>query len=196
MNFQELENLWVANGGSAIYAPIAAAIAMAESAGNPNAIGDQGTSYGLWQVHWTVHPQFNPAQLFNPNYNAAAAVALSGNGANFGPWTTFNNGAYLNYLPSGTAVPSSRGSGSSSSTTAASSSTAPAWLDTIGKMPFGIGPAIESMFSAGIVSLGAVTLLLIGGIWLILGNETARNTVVTTTNTVKKAGTVAAEAAA
>lgn len=102
MTFAEIEQTWIQAGGNPAEAPTAAAIAMAESGGDPsNTTGDNGTSYGLWQIHWTVHPQFNPSDLTNPLYNAAAAIAISGNGQNWNPWTTFMNGSYLKYLPSG-----------------------------------------------------------------------------------------------
>ncbi len=86
-------------GLSAQQAVTATAIALAESGGNPTSQGDQGTSYGLWQIHWTVHPQFDPSKLFDPAYNAFAMAQLSGNGSNWTPWTTYNNGAYQQYLP-------------------------------------------------------------------------------------------------
>ncbi len=77
----------------------AVAIAIAESGGDAgNTTGDGGTSWGLWQIHWTVHPQFNRAQLTDPNYNAAAAWQLSGGGSTWQPWTTYKTGAYRSYL--------------------------------------------------------------------------------------------------
>jgi hypothetical protein len=85
-------------GLSADKAVTAVAIALAESSGNPQAVGDNGSSYGLWQVHWTVHPQFDRSQLFDPAYNASAMASLSGNGADWSPWTTYNTGAYQQYL--------------------------------------------------------------------------------------------------
>jgi hypothetical protein len=42
-------------------------------------------------------------------------------------------------------------------------------------MPFGFGPAAESVVSAGIVGSAAVALVVIGGLWLILGNTITRN---------------------
>jgi hypothetical protein len=48
-----------------------------ESGGNTTAVGDQGTSYGLFQIHYTspVSPM-KKQQLFNPLYNAQTAVNL------------------------------------------------------------------------------------------------------------------------
>jgi hypothetical protein len=77
----------------------AVAVALAESGGNAgNTSGDGGTSYGLWQIHWTVHPQYAPQQLTDPNYNASAAFDISNGGTNWYPWTTWKTGAYRKYL--------------------------------------------------------------------------------------------------
>lgn len=69
---------------------LAAAIAMAESGGNPNAYNTEG-SYGLWQIDIMYNQQYasNPSALFDPTFNATAAFAISSKGTNFKPWTTF-----------------------------------------------------------------------------------------------------------
>lgn len=84
----------------------AVAIALAESGGDPQASGDQGTSFGLWQIHWTVHPEFDKSQLFDPQYNANAAFALYSKRGGFRDWSTYtvpdpNTGVfpYVKYLP-------------------------------------------------------------------------------------------------
>lgn len=94
---------------------IAVAIAIAESGGDPHARGDRrdpndpgtATSYGLWQIHWTVHPETfadDPAVLFDPQVNAKAAFSIySRAGRTFRDWSTFDprNGStprYLSYL--------------------------------------------------------------------------------------------------
>ena len=82
----------------------AVAIAYAESSGNPNAEGDKDsegnpTSIGLWQIHFTVHPQFDQQSLYDPQYNANAAFSIyQAAGNSFSPWTTFGSGAYGKYL--------------------------------------------------------------------------------------------------
>lgn len=73
---------------------IAVAIALAESGGDPKAQGDnfggEYTSYGLWQIHWTVHPEFDASQLFDPQYNANAAYLLyARRGNRFIDWSTY-----------------------------------------------------------------------------------------------------------
>jgi soluble lytic murein transglycosylase-like protein len=78
----------------------AAAIALAESSGNPNAVGDLtlGGSYGLWQINLKAHPEYadNPDQLFDPATNADAAYSVY-QSQGFQAWTTYNTGAYQKY---------------------------------------------------------------------------------------------------
>lgn len=76
----------------------AVAVALAESGGNPQAVGDQGTSYGLWQIHLPAHPGITAAQAQDPTQGAAAAFAISKGGTNWSPWSTYTNGAYTSYL--------------------------------------------------------------------------------------------------
>lgn len=50
-----------------------------ESGFNQWAQGDNGTSYGLFQVHWSVHRwayKTSPRELFNPWHNARVALKL------------------------------------------------------------------------------------------------------------------------
>jgi hypothetical protein len=75
---------------------LAAAVAMAESGGVPDIRGDNGDSYGLWQVNLPAHPEYkaNPSALLDAATNARAALAISAQGTNWQPWTTFRTGAY------------------------------------------------------------------------------------------------------
>lgn len=75
-----LERIWMSEGGSAAAAPHAACIAEHESGGNPGAVSPT-TDYGLWQEH------DDPAAL-DPAVSASAAVRMSGDGTNWGAWTT------------------------------------------------------------------------------------------------------------
>lgn len=95
-SISQLEQLWVDAGGPAKAAPLAAAIAVAESAGNPFATNHNtngSVDRGLWQIN-SVHSQYNPAKLMGePLYNAKAAVEIfKGKGETFTDWATFNNG--------------------------------------------------------------------------------------------------------
>lgn len=79
----------------------AVAVALAESGGDSqNQTGDGGTSWGLWQIHWTVHPEFDKSQLLDPQYNANAAYTLySKAGGAFTDWSAYNNGKYVAFMP-------------------------------------------------------------------------------------------------
>jgi hypothetical protein len=87
----------------------AAAVALAESGGNPMAYNPevaalappQKGSYGLWQIYLNVHPEFAGQNLFDPATNAAAAFSVySAAGNSFSPWSTYGSGAFTKYLPS------------------------------------------------------------------------------------------------
>jgi hypothetical protein len=89
---------------------VAVAVAMAESRGDPHAVGDGGTSFGLWQVHTPSHPEFDASRLLDPQYNAHAAFLISRGGTDWHLWSTHNPGphgeapAYLQYMPGGSAA--------------------------------------------------------------------------------------------
>lgn len=79
---------------------VAAAIAMAESAGEvENDRGDNGTSLGLWQIHTPAWPQFKREQLLTARGNAQAAYEIYSKVGGFGAWSTYTNGTYQKYLP-------------------------------------------------------------------------------------------------
>jgi Lysozyme like domain len=101
-NYAQLEGLWIQAGGSAQQASMAAAIAMAESSGNANAIdydSNGSVDRGLWQIN-SVH---GAQSTFDPMGNARAAISISNNGTNWGPWTTYTSGAYQRFLQQGVA---------------------------------------------------------------------------------------------
>jgi len=90
---------------------LAAAVAFAESGGNSQAQGDPrgpfgpvpngaSQSFGLWQVHVPSHPEYrgHEPELLTPEFNARAALAISQNGANWQPWSTYNSGLHKPYL--------------------------------------------------------------------------------------------------
>lgn len=100
--------LWV--GCSPAEAPIAAAIAAAESGGNPGAQGDitlmDGTwdwSQGLWQIRGLRSERGTGGlrdSLANadPQKNAHAMYTISSGCSDWTPWSTYTSGAYLSYL--------------------------------------------------------------------------------------------------
>jgi hypothetical protein len=81
---------------------LAAAVAMAESGGKAGIVIAEphgGPSFGLWQIHQSDHPQYSPAGLLDPAYNARAAFEISKQGVDFTAWSTFNNGLHLRWMP-------------------------------------------------------------------------------------------------
>lgn len=79
---------------------LAAAVAMAESSGDPNAknVSAIEASYGLWQINVRAHPKYKPERLVDPAYNARAAFEVSTWGTDWGPWSAYTSGAYKAYL--------------------------------------------------------------------------------------------------
>ena len=84
-----LEALWREAGGSPAAEGTAASIAMAESGGNQFATGTVGE-----RGYWQINPVNGALSTYSALGNAHAAVVMSGNGANWSPWTTFTSGAY------------------------------------------------------------------------------------------------------
>lgn len=96
-SYAQLEGIWCQAGGAPAAAPIAAAIAMAESGGNTAATNNDSNGTvdrGLWQIN-SVHGSQSTYDVMG---NARAAIAISNNGSNWSPWTTYTNGAYQQYL--------------------------------------------------------------------------------------------------
>ncbi len=98
----QLEQLWMAAGGSSATADTASAIALAESSGNASATNvntNGSTDYGLWQINSSNFSGLgvSASNVTDPATNAAAAVALY-NQSGFGNWTTYTSGAYAQYL--------------------------------------------------------------------------------------------------
>jgi len=88
-----LEALWESAGGSPRAAFTAAEIAMAESGGRQYAalVNTNGTTdRGYWQIN-SIHGALS---TFDAAGNARAAVRISGNGADWSAWVTYQTGAY------------------------------------------------------------------------------------------------------
>lgn len=110
VTFEEAERLASEAGFSPEEAKVMAAIAMAESSGNPEAYNGTGAddSYGLWQMNlkysgpevarrmnsWGITDK---SQLYAPPANAQAAYRLYQE-QGFNAWSTYNNGDYQKYL--------------------------------------------------------------------------------------------------
>lgn len=100
-----------AAGLSVAQAITATAIALAESSGDDRAVGDVGLqtgtwgpSVGLWQVR-TLRAATGTGGVRDitwltgdPTHQAAAMVAISGQGTDWSPWSVYTSGAYQQYL--------------------------------------------------------------------------------------------------
>jgi hypothetical protein len=102
-SYGQLEQLWIDAGGPKALAPLMAAIALAESGGNPannnyndpKGDGTTQTSWGLWQISNGTHSA-PVANINDPLVNAKQAVAKY-NSQGLSAWTTYTGGAYKQY---------------------------------------------------------------------------------------------------
>lgn len=104
LSFDQIRQLWISNGGNPTAAPIMAAIALAESGGRTDSLNNTPStgdySVGLWQINYfgplapgrTAAYGAPAALAADPNAQAKAAIALSGNGSNLYPWSTWKKG--------------------------------------------------------------------------------------------------------
>jgi len=96
--FIDLERLWIKGGGNPVVAPVMAAIALAESGGNPNALHKNkngSVDRGLWQIN-SSH-KYGTASM-DPGENAKEAVSIY-HSQGLVAWSTFTSGAYRKFLP-------------------------------------------------------------------------------------------------
>jgi len=153
----QIYTLLLQGGFSPDKARLMTAIAQAESARNPGAIGDValenakwGPSVGLFQVR-TLKAETGTGSdrdiqrlLNNPAEQVKAALNISGDGNNLRPWSTFTSGAYLKFLdeplqagvPVPSALPGAGGFGAAGSLGAGSSG-----MGVVGAGPYGPGAA-------------------------------------------------------
>jgi Lysozyme like domain len=122
--YAQLQGLWINAGGPKTLAPLAAAIAMAESGGcsaavnptDPIGNGATQTSWGLWQISNGTHAQPVPG-ILSPATNAQQAVGKYQAAGGFSPWGTYDSGAYKAFYSGSTTpdtnVPTAAGSSSS-----------------------------------------------------------------------------------
>lgn len=178
--YAQLEQIWINNGGSKATAPIAAAIAEAESSGNSAATSanpDGGTNAGLWQLDTPggVGAGYSVAQLQDPNLNATVAINGSSGGSDWSDWATFASGAYKAFLSNSTApdpnVPAASGGGATAAGGGGTGASSPGCL--VGINGLGINQCFldksqaRAMIGAGLI-VGAAAFLMLPGI-IILG---------------------------
>lgn len=119
-------------------ATTATAIALAESSGRTDAVGDEhltdstwGPSIGLWQVRSLRAEDGSGAardatRLTDPQFNARAAYQISSGGGTWRPWSMYTNGGYRRHL--GVARDG-----------VANAAADPSILDDLAAIPFGLG---------------------------------------------------------
>lgn len=92
-SYAQLQCLWTQAGGNSQYAPMAAAIAMAESGGDSQAShtnSNGSIDRGLWQINSSN----GTGSTFDIMGNARTAVSMSNKGVNWRPWcTAYSDGA-------------------------------------------------------------------------------------------------------
>jgi Lysozyme like domain len=144
LSHNQLSLYWQQAGGPVSDGNVAAAIAQAESGGDPSKInntaypnlpnyhppatGNQPEySVGLWQINVVAHPNYTAANMLDPLKNAQAAVAISGNGRDFGAWSTFTTTdprlSYKQYLVSSSGGGATSGGGTAPAASDATRST-------------------------------------------------------------------------
>jgi Lysozyme like domain/Bacterial TSP3 repeat len=146
-------------------ARVMTAIAQAESSLNAGALGDVnletaqwGPSVGLFQIR-TLKAETGTGSdrdiqrlLNNPAEQVKAAMDISNKGNNFGPWSTFKSGAYLQFLneplQAGAVLPPGFGTG------AGPFGAGPFGAGPFGAGPFGAGPFGGSQFGTAAFAMG------------------------------------------
>lgn len=153
------------------HAITATAIAWAESGLNPSAVGDValetgtwGPSVGLWQIRSLKAEQGtggtrDASRLTDPRFNARSMFSVSNGGRNFGPWSTFVDGAYAGHVAAvrravgdGSQIPAAPAGGSSGVQAAAYTASPAGW--SIG--------GINDLVVQGVALAGGCVLVLVG----------------------------------
>ena len=149
LSYSQLEQLWTQAGGSKSLAPVMAAIAVAESGGNPGAVnpndnGGTQSSFGLWQISTGTHTP--PASNWsNPLENARLAVAKY-QSQGLGAWGTYTSGAYKQYLHGAGVPPGANTGGPQSSGLSSLASTTTGALSSAGALLHGTAVVLDRAF--------------------------------------------------
>lgn len=99
-DYQALADLWTKSGGDGSLADTMAAIALAESSGDPEATNinlDGSIDRGLWQVNSI---NYDSDTLLEPSTNVGWAIKIEKQ-QGLRAWTTYKTGAYKTYLKGG-----------------------------------------------------------------------------------------------
>lgn len=183
-SFSQLQDLWKQAGGNPASATMAAAVAMAESGGNPNSTNHNTngtTDRGLWQIN-SIHGSLS---VFDPMANARAAVQISNNGTTWRPWcTAWSNGAcggtylgqgspFLRFMPNGAEAPPDNGDSSGGDTTTVGFPNPLKAIDPNTWVQAFLRPLGVWLWYGAMMSMGAI-LVVIGVILLIRETTTAQ----------------------
>jgi hypothetical protein len=154
----------------------AIATALAESSGRTEALGDLslrdatwGPSVGIMQIR-SLNAQRGTGGIrdelanLDPNVNAAHAYVISGGGKNFGPWSTFTNGAFRQYITRAQAA-AAQATGSVFNLFGVGGSSSPAAAAGLAGASGG-GSLFDALYRVAIfatLALGGVALVVMGG---------------------------------
>jgi hypothetical protein len=152
LTYAQLEGLWINNGGNKTVAPLAAAIAMAESSGRTDVTSanpDGGVNVGLWQLDTKGKGAGHTvAALQDPATNAAVTVQGTKDGTDWSAWATFASGAYRRFMSAGTTPDLSAPGGGQASASGTTAAAGPECAFSIGGQHIGIlfghGPSLPS----------------------------------------------------
>lgn len=199
----ELVTLWVQAGGSALYAPVAAAIAMAESGGNSDAVNSSNSNgtvdRGLWQIN-SIH---GGQSTLDPLANARAAVGISKGGTDWRPWcvawsngrcggTFMGDGAPVKkFLPGGTQTGTVPTNGNQNPTIPIGDATPGGFLTSMlnllgsamganplsGLNPLDLGNTVKRWVYHVVLVIGGLTMMAFGIVLLVLSTRTVKGVV-------------------
>jgi hypothetical protein len=172
-SYAQLKALWLQAAAGTKYATntwasLMAAIAEAESSGNPAArngspCGTNSYATGLWQICWPLNSKYVPSgDPTNAADNAAGAVAIL-KAQGLGAWETYTNGAYKAFLNDATSP------NSSGIDPASSSSTAGALPGASSDCVFGCVPGVPALWGGFSLFTYGQLRGLIGGLLIVAG---------------------------
>lgn len=185
LSYAQLETLWDQAGGQPDLAPTMAAIGLAESGGNPNALnpndnGGKQSSFGIWQISNGTHAAPSPTWN-NPATNASLAVAKY-KSQGLGAWGTYTSGLYKKFM-NGAAVPSdaSQSGGSAGSAGSSGCAVSTPSIPLLGSACLLSNSELKALKGGLLVAAGG-TIFVVGGLILVaygfqrtgVGKEAAR----------------------
>lgn len=172
LNREQLKTLASSVGFTGADVDIAAAVALAESGGNPSEHNSTppDDSYGLWQINMlgSMGPErrkrfgiSNNTELFRPATNAKAAKMIHEQ-SGWKAWTTYTRGTYKKYMPDGQSVASGSTGTASTGAAVATEETDDSWS---GKIQSGLNAVGANILKTG-SNIGGIVLAIV---FLVLG---------------------------